>query len=202
MASNVRLRSEGIRVLKDRIVFTRFSHFRSDGSDNAYNFDVGNGSLVAQGDVTVSGNLTITSPGILKELGVASDKNVVQTVRIADTGVAGYTPFRAAADGSIYKLSTVYYQAEGDATDTMYLWLSDGAGIRGESVLQIGPNPGGIAVGEVDTQVIVGGPTNPNDEALRRVSRGSLRWLEHLPVGLTVGNDCTVVIEIEPAAES
>jgi hypothetical protein len=199
--STTRLRGEGIRVSKDRLIFSRFGHLVSSGSANPYNFDIGDGSLVTEGDVTISGDLTVNSPGVLKELSAAG-YNIAQVVRIANTAVSGYTPFHAAADGLIIRLSSVYHVAEGDAADQLFVWLSDGAGLRGESGLVVGPNPGGIAVGEVDTQLIVGGPSNPRDNALRVVARGDLRWLEHFGIGLTAGSDCTIVIEINPAVES
>jgi hypothetical protein len=200
MASSTRLRAEGIRTLVDRLIFTDFCHFLSAGSDNTYNFDIGDGSLVCESDVTISGNLTVTSPKILKELGIASDKNVYQAVRIDDTSLPDLIPFRVASDGNIYNMYSVYYQAEAGPSDELVIYLTDGAGQRGENPITVGP--GAIAAGEVDSTTIVGGPSNPIEEQLRRVSRGDVRWLETVPLGTTSGNDCTVIIEILPAAES
>jgi len=194
-----RLRSEGLRILKDRIVFTRDCHFLSN-SASAVNF-TGDKSLVVQQSMVLSGDLTITSPSKLSQLGLSSGQDIVQTVRIDDTGVPSQTPFRAAASGRITKMSAVYYQTEAGPLTSMAIYLSDGKGALSEDFIQFGPSA--FAPGDVAVKVLSYVQSlKPNTYALGNVAQGDVRYLAVLPLGTASGNDCTVTIQIDPAFDA
>ena len=187
MASNVRLREQGIIVNSDRYQFTRAHVQAKEDLTVGGNVFVANDALIE--------SLIVSSPGAIKILGASQDENIYQVVKIPDGSVPSLTPFLCAATGFVSRISTCWPITPGD-TKTVDLTLANTDFQDEDNEFTTGSSVAGIESTQVWT--IEG---NRNAELLATFTKGALRFLRlSKPSASMAAVALNVIIEISPTA--
>lgn len=173
-----------------RALSVRFSkpicRFASVEGSNAYRFNVSEGSIVVDEDVSIEAGLAVT--GVLRAFGVDAPETAVvfQTVDLPDASVEGYTPFIAKATGTIVHMDSVSWSTDGSFGDAdhIFVYVHNHISSWTEHYLDVNPGTGNtLAAGHTDSVEFLFDPAEsyPRNLALCPITKGELKWLWNYP---------------------